>query len=219
MSTTNTMGTIVAGRFEEQTQADAAVSALVQAGFSTDRIAKFYVTSPGQHALHGTVHDPEASAGAHHAGTGAATGAVKGSGVGAVLGLVTAPLLGPAGPIAGAAIGAYVGSLAGALDATEDPKRGQPGAGIPELDIDEVAPRRSGMLVGVSIGSDAEQASAIEVLRAQGALDIEKAEGNIAYGDWRDFDPLRPPALVDRRMSGAAVLTNIASNTGVDSRS
>ena len=98
------MNTIIAGRFDVQAQADAAVAALEQAGFATDRIAKFYVTSPGQHALHGTVHDPEASAGAHHAGTGAATGALKGSGVGAVVGLVTTPLLGPAGPLAGAAI-------------------------------------------------------------------------------------------------------------------
>ena len=62
------------------------------------------------------------------------------------------------------------------------------------------------MLIGVSTGSEAEQASAIAVLRAQGAHDIERAEGNIAHGDWRDFDPLSPPALVDRRNPSPAVL-------------
>ena len=174
--------------------------------FATDRIAKFYVTTAGQHAVHGTVNDPEASAGAHHAGAGAAKGVATGSGVGAVIGLVTTPLLGPAGPIAGAAIGAYVGSLAGAMDGMEDPKPGMPGDPNPGLGVDEVEPRKSGVLIGVSIGSDAEQASAIGVLRAQGAHDIERAEGNIAYGDWHDFDPLNPPALVDRRTAGTPVL-------------
>ena len=200
------MNIIIAGRFDEQVQAEAAVAALEQSGFSLDRIAKFFVNPPGQHAVHGTVHDPDASAGAHHAGTGAATGAVKGSGVGGIVGLAAAPLLGPAGPIAGAAIGAYVGSLAGALDGMEDPARGKPKSGDPELAIDEVPPRKSGMLIGVGVGTEAEQAKAIAVLRAQGVHDIERAEGNIAHGDWRDFDPLSPPALVDRRMSTRAVL-------------
>ncbi|MEP7083901.1 MAG: hypothetical protein ABI854_04115 [Betaproteobacteria bacterium] len=200
------MSTIIAGRFEEQAQADAAIAALTQSGFASEKIAKFYVTSPGQHALHGTAHDPEASAGAHHAGSGAAKGIATGSGIGAVIGLTTTQLLGPAGPIAGAAIGAYVGSLAGAMEGMEDPKPGMPGDPNAGLDVDEVEPRKSGVLIGVSVNSDAEQASAVEVLRAQRAHDIEHAEGTIANGDWPDFDPLSPPALVDRQMAGAPVL-------------
>jgi hypothetical protein len=41
-----------------------------------------------------------------------------------------------------------------------------------------------------------QQASAIRILRARGAADIESAEGTILAGAWTDFDPLRPPKPV-----------------------
>ena len=52
------MNTIIAGRFDEQAAADAATHALEAAGFSTERISKFFVMPPGQHDVHGTVNDP-----------------------------------------------------------------------------------------------------------------------------------------------------------------
>ena len=189
------MSTIIAGRFDEQVTADAATQALQAAGFSADRISKFFVTPPGMHDVHGTVQDPDASAGAHHAGAGAVAGATAGGSVGVLAGIATAPLLGPGAAIAGAALGAYVGSLAGALDQTSHPSQK---ATSPGQSAEEAPPRRSGMLVAVDAATSDEQASAIDVLRAHGAHDVERAEGTIVDGDWSDFDPLRPPVPVER---------------------
>lgn len=183
------MNTIIVGRFDEQARADLAVTALAATGFSRDQIATFFVNAAGQHDLHGTHRDPEASAGAHHAGAGAAAGALSGTGVGAVVGLATVPVLGPVGPMAGAAIGAYVGSLAGALTQMGD-------SGDAKASHDEALPRKSGMLVAVGAASSSQQTSAITVLRAQGATDLERAQGSITQSQWHDFDPLSTPALV-----------------------
>lgn len=80
------MRTIVAGRFEEIACAERAIIALESTGFQREGIATFFVGAPGQHDRHGTVGDPEASAGAHHAGAGAARGAATAIGVGTVIG-------------------------------------------------------------------------------------------------------------------------------------
>jgi hypothetical protein len=185
------MGTIIAGRFQEQTQADAAAAALEATGFPHDRIATFFVNPPGQHDLHGTHRDPDASAGAHRAGTGAAAGA----GVAAVVGLATLPVLGPGAALAGAAIGAYVGSLAGALEGMGGPEPGDRSVAA-RLRTDEGLPRKSGMLVAVDAASPTAQASAIEVLRTHGAIDLESAQGKISQRRWDDFDPLSTPIVV-----------------------
>jgi hypothetical protein len=190
------MNTIIAGRFDDQVRAEHAVTALAATGFPRDQIATFFVNAAGQHDLHGTHRDPEASAGAHHAGTGAAAGALSGSGVGAVVGLATAPVLGPVGALAGAAIGAYVGSLAGALGTMGDSDRPISESADSKARHDETLPRKSGMLVAVGAASLSEQTNAITVLRAQGATDMERAQGNIIRSQWNDFDPLSTPALV-----------------------
>ena len=39
--------------------------------------------------------------------------------------------------------------------------------------------------------------SFVNVLRAEGAQDIERADGTWQAGQWIDFDPLKPPLLVD----------------------
>ena len=52
------------------------------------------------------------------------------------------------------------------------------------------------MLVAVGAASSSEEEKAITVLRAQGAVDIERAQGSITQSQWNDFDPLDPPALV-----------------------
>jgi hypothetical protein len=189
------MSTIIAGRFEQQAAADAAMSSLQAAGFSTDRMSKFFVTPPGMHDLHGTTNDPDASAGAHQAHTGAIAGATAGGGVGVLAGIATAPLLGPGAALAGAALGAYVGSLAGALDQTKDPQQtpSSPGASA-----EEAPPRKSGVLVAVEAPTEDQQANAIALLRQHGAHDVERAEGVISGGDWTDFDPLQPVVPVER---------------------
>ena len=177
------MNTIIAGRFDEQSGADRAAAALATAGFHRGQIATFFVNAAGQHDVHGTRQDPNASAGAHNAGAGAAAGATTGTTVGAVAGLAAVPILGPVAPLAGAAIGAYVGSLAGALE-----EMGDPGQRL-------AVPRQSGMFVAVGAPSTSEQANAIATLRAEGALDMERATGGITDGQWHDFDPLSTPVL------------------------
>jgi hypothetical protein len=190
------MNTIIAGRFDEQARAEQAMTALEATGFQRKQIASFFVNPAGQHDLHGTARDPEASAGAHHAGAGASAGAATGTGVGTVVGLATIPVLGPGAALAGAAVGAYLGSLAGALKQMGDP---EPPAGefaYSERSREETPPRKSGMLVAVGAASSSEEERAITVLRAQGAAEIERAQGSIAQSQWSDFDPLAPPALV-----------------------
>jgi hypothetical protein len=190
------MKTIMAARFVEQAQAERAGVALEASGFEHRQIAIFFVNPPGQHDRSGTQRDPDASAGAHHAGAGAVAGAATGSGVGAVAGLVAAPVLGPVGPMVGAAIGAYVGSFAGALENMDDPAKARGESTVSQRNRDEALPRKGGMLVAVSVSTPLDEERAIAVLRAQGAADIECAQGTIAESQWRDFDPLRAPHLI-----------------------
>jgi hypothetical protein len=190
------MKTIMAGRFVEQAQAERAGVALEAAGCQRSQIAIFFVNPPGQHDRSGTQRDPDASAGAHHAGAGAAEGAAAGSGVGAVMGLVAVPVMGPGGPMVGAAIGAYVGSFAGALESMEAPGKVPEESVASQRNRDEAIPRKGGMLVAVSVATPLDEERAIAVLRAQGAIDIEIAQGTITESQWNDFNPLRAPQLI-----------------------
>ncbi|HWZ71550.1 MAG TPA: hypothetical protein VN326_08745 [Casimicrobiaceae bacterium] len=103
------MTSIIAGRFEQQGQAESAVAALRRGGFNADDVTVFFVNPPGPHAI-----DP---------------------------------------------IG--------------------------------------GILVAVRALEFARRVAAVNVLRAQGAQDIERADGTWQAGRWIDFDPLKPPLLVD----------------------
>ncbi|WP_342117437.1 hypothetical protein [Pseudoduganella sp. OTU4001] len=51
------------------------------------------------------------------------------------------------------------------------------------------------MLAAVAVEGE-QEARAIEVMRRQGAAQIERAEGNIEQGDWKDFDPLSVPQFI-----------------------
>jgi hypothetical protein len=50
-------------------------------------------------------------------------------------------------------------------------------------------------MVAVRVDEGSEQ-DAIEALRAQGALEIERAEGEWRNGAWADFDPRRVPETI-----------------------
>jgi hypothetical protein len=189
------MNTIIAGRFDETADAEQAMGALEAAGFQRENLSTFFVNPPGQHDLSGTTQDPLASAGAHHAGAGAMAGVAAGSGVGAAIGLATLPVLGPAA-LVGVAIGAYVGSLTGALDQLGNPEQSTGASVTGERSAVEALPRKSGMLVAIGAANSLEEASAIGVLRAHGAADVERARGSITQSQWTDFNPLTSPALV-----------------------
>lgn len=194
------MSTIIAGKFQLQDQAASAIGALEEAGFARPRIASFFVNPPGQHDLYPVGGDANDSPGAHEAPGGAIRGAEVGVAVGAVAGLMAAPFLAPAaaalGAGVGAGIGAYTGSLAGALGRLGDPVAPEHDRNAEKADREQQPLRRAGMLVGVALAGAAEQASAVRVLRAQGATDVEWAEGRIADAQWTDFNPLAPVQLV-----------------------
>lgn len=186
------METIVAGRFETFDQAEQAVRHLVAEGFRREDASAFFVNPPGQHAQFPIGGDEYANANASGAGPGAVAGAMAGGAAGlaaalAVPGLNVAILLGVIG------VGAYTGSLAGTLARLGSRK---------PLEESEATPGRSaGVLVAVRALSEGAEDVAVEILRQEGALDIEHAKGVWQDGEWKDFDPVAPIQLVDEGAS------------------
>lgn len=180
------MATIIAGRFEQQDQAIRAAQSLMDAGFSATRISSFFVNPAGQHDIYPIGGDRDQSPGAKRSDEGVGKGISTGGAIGAVLGVASAPVVGPAGPVLGTLLGADVGALMGSLAHMDDAEH------TPEL-------RRSGVFVAVDTAQDAElEEKAIGALRTCGAMDIERAEGNINDGDWKDFDPRSSPKLIEK---------------------
>lgn len=182
------MHTIIAGRFELQEQADAALTALRQAGFPRDALAAFYLNPNGQHDIYPIGGDDESSPGARHAGMGAAKGGGVGAAVGAVAGVAATPLIGPVGIAIGAGIGAYTGSLVGAVSNTDKTSDVDEQTGRSSESQPAVTERAPGVLVAVRVESQTRQ-HAIDTLRSVGAEDIEHATGELSDGHWKDFDP------------------------------
>ena len=126
-----------------------------------------------------------------------------GTAVGLGVGLAAAPLMGPAAAVVAASAGAYAGSLAGALEETEEsPVRNEVEPVADDLAaprvVEAVEPVRSGgLLVAVRAPEYAKRGTAVNVLRGAGARDIERADGTWEKGAWVDFNPLKPPRLVD----------------------
>ena len=200
------MTPIIAGRFEQGAQAEAAVAALCHAGFDAADVTTFFVNPAGQHATYPIGGDRDASPGAKHAHTGALKGAAVGTAVGVGVGVAVSPLMGPAAIVAGAGAGAYAGSLVGALGKMEEkPAAAKPDEHVVEpaatvaapRDTDTASVRSSGIFVAVRAVEFAKRVAAVNVLRAKGAQDIERADGTWQAGQWIDFDPLKPPLLVD----------------------
>lgn len=183
------MATIIAGRFDEQADVEAAVSALRGAGFPSDHISTFYVAPAGQHARTAIGGDHDKSPGAEESTQGTAAGTTTGGLLGAAIGAVTTPLTGPIGAITGGLVGAHVGNLVGALGKMKD-----------DESPDDAPPiRHAGLMVAVSTPNAHCEERAIGVLRQHGAQQLESSSGHIVRGDWEDFDPSAPPHLIDVR--------------------
>ncbi|MYM31731.1 hypothetical protein GTP58_25710 [Duganella sp. CY15W] len=183
------MSTIIAGHFQLQDEIADARLALLDAGFAATRISSFYVNPPGQHDVYALGGDHDKSPGAKESDEGVLKGGATGAVAGAVAGAATIPLTGPVGPVVGALVGAHVGSLYSLHKMKE--------AGEPDKDgSNQLAPRKSGMMIAVAVDDAAHEQRALEVLRRLGARDIERAEGAISGGDWRDFNPNSLPELV-----------------------
>ena len=191
------MSTIITGNFQQQLEAEHALSELAGAGFAADQAATFFFSSAGQHALYPIGGDEKDSPGTEASGVGAASGAAVGGVIGAGVGLAALPVLGVGMLVAAASAGACAGSLFGGLtNLGDEPDANSPiGKREALLGSDHVH-RKAGMLVAVSAPASAQQNAAIRILRAHGATDIESPEGTIVAGEWTDFDPLTPLNLV-----------------------
>lgn len=186
------MSTIIAGHFQLQDEIDAARRGLLEAGFAADRITTFYLNPQGQHDAHELGGDHDKSPGARESDEGVLQGGGAGAVAGVVAGSAALPLAGPLAPVVGALVGAHVGSLF-SLSKMKD--AGEPEEG-PDGHENTIAPRLSGMRIAVAVDDAAQEQQAIELLRQRGAQDLERAEGAIHAGDWRDFDPTSRPQRV-----------------------
>ncbi len=184
------MTSIIAGRFQLQTEVEDAIEELQRAGFAREGISAFYVNPPGQHHTFPIGGDRAESPGAKESGKGVAAGAAAG----AAAGLAAAPFLGPVGAVTGSLVGAHVGGLVGGLSQMKE--RGETGEHAE--DVENAAPiRKAGMMIAVATGDHDQEGCAINVLRSLGAADIERAQGTIENGDWRDFNPVSSPELIE----------------------
>lgn len=176
------MATIIAGHFQLQETALEVCEAFKAAGFAAGSVSTFFNNPPGQHNVIPTGGDRPESPGARQTPAAVAKGEVTGAAIGAAAGAATIPLTGPLGPVLGGLVGAHVGSLYSFSEMKEKNESGPP-------------PRHSGMMVAVAVDGE-QEARAIELMRQQGAEKIERAQGIIENGDWKDFDPLSVPQFV-----------------------
>ena len=176
------MTTIIAGMFDTVDKAEGAMGKLRNAEFGEEDVCSFANNPPGQHATFPIGGDENEDPGATHAHTDAGKGAAVGLGTGAAIGAVVA---GPPGAAVGAGVGAYIGSLVGALHGLE-------GRGTQA----EPMRRPAGIVVAVRIEGGKDARSAIATLRTQGAMHIEKADGQWRDGKWIDFDPVSAPVIL-----------------------
>jgi hypothetical protein len=177
------MSKIIAGRFEQQTQVQQAVTALLDAGFHEDQISTFYVNPPGVHHTY-TTNNSKTLTSTEEANPEMASGAMTGAAVGAAAGLVSAPLLEPVTAAVGALVGAHIGSFIGALSKVHD-DGAEDAAGSSHM-------RKAGMMVAAAVTEPRKESLIFDVLQKQGATEIEAAQGTIVNGDWQDFDPSSP---------------------------
>jgi len=182
----------VVGLFDNMQDAQGAVQALRDAGFTADNISVVANNASGDATSYETSGDGGTRA-AEDAGFGMASGAVMGGLGGLLVGLgaLAIPGVGPviaAGSLAtalgttavGAGLGAAAGGLVGALV----------GAGIPEEDAHVYAEgvRRGGALVTVTADADEDADRAADILDSYNVVDIDERSGSYREAGWSRFD-------------------------------
>jgi hypothetical protein len=179
------MTTIIAGGFQTHEAASAAMRRLLEAGVDEDNLCSFRVNPPGEHDETPIGGDRDKSPGATEAGGGAVNGAAVGAVAGAAAGAVASTVLGPVAIAGGAGVGAYTGALVGALGSMDR-----------RTHRDEVRPAENLVAVNVGDGAALSADRVIDLFRECGAMQIERAEGTWANGEWADFDPVTAPHLI-----------------------
>jgi hypothetical protein len=193
------MAKTVVGLFDTFTEAQNVVQQLVDTGFERNEISVLANDARGEYSQSRAI--GETSSTAEGAGAGAVGGGVLGGVLGLLVGVgaLAIPGIGPvlaAGPLAaalgtagastlvGAGIGAAAGGIIGALV----------GAGIPEEDASFYAEgvRRGGTLVMVKSSDDMAQ-RAYDLMRSNGAVDVDERSGSWRSSGWNTFDPNAGP--------------------------
>uniref|UniRef100_UPI0023F980BC hypothetical protein n=1 Tax=Caballeronia sp. BR00000012568055 TaxID=2918761 RepID=UPI0023F980BC len=187
-----TMANIIAGRFDTFEHAGTVAKELQIEGVSDDDVWIVYVTSPGQHDHTPIGGDAIADEGAKAAHKGAGKGIVIGGVIGGAIGAASVVLINiPWIVIAvGIGLGAYIGSLSGAMSRT---RQSQSETQPPDTSSELV--RKAGVMLAIN-AVDVSEERLIEALRAHGAAEIERANGQWSEGEWKDFDPTKSPEFV-----------------------
>lgn len=166
------MAIIIAASVQLQTEAQEAVSQLIQAGFAPEKVTSFFVNPPGQHATYPIGGDRYQSPGV----TDKPGKSAK------VVGVIT--------KVAEAVIG-----VAHDDSHVVDPNKATNTSvsGSVANHAHRVAIRRANMLVAVELIDQAHEDKVVALLLQLGAIGVERAEGKIVDGEWGDFDPLSEP--------------------------
>jgi hypothetical protein len=179
------MSRIVAARFQNPLEADAAMADLLKTGFRSGEYESFYVTPPGQHGAFPVGGDAHSDAGARKAGYGGLVGALIGAAAGAAAGALFSRQFGIIVILIAGALGAYLGAFAGSMSKLR-------GAGRAEHTEAHPVEMPAGRVIAVNVDRPEMEPRAMEVLRRHGALDLGRTEGTWRDGSWRDFNPRNP---------------------------
>ena len=179
------MSRIVAGRFEQVVDANAALDELKRDGFADAEVELFYVAPPGQHGRHPLGGDAHSDAGARFGGWGAALGAVIGGGAGLAVGTMLSMQYGIVAVLLLVGLGAYVGSLIGAMQRMRAGRR-------ENADAEHPAETPAGTMVAVNVDRPQTLDRAVGALRRHGAREVGAAQGEWVNGSWKNYDPRTP---------------------------
>lgn len=166
------MAIIIAASLQLQTQAEDAVGKLILAGFAPEKVTSFFINPPGQHALYPIGGDRYQSPGMVAKPESAFVDIAE-----AVVGVM------------------HDKKHSGFSDGASQSGNASTDGGVTSH-ASLAPPHRAGMLVAAEVADKTDQDKAITLLTQFGAHNIEKAEGEIVDGEWRDFDPLSEPAYI-----------------------
>jgi hypothetical protein len=215
------MSYIIAARFEIWDKAGEAAERLMREGFSEDAIHTFYVNPAGAHAQFPTggdrLADPDATGGSAGAWGGGALLGVIGAVVGVIVGSLARGNIYVL--IVATGVGAYLGSLIGAMGLIGRGRKkngfGRSMAGaLPGSQASQTADdsdpayehpaiRHAGVTLAV-VADPSQRDFVTGILREMGGVDVERAVGRWENGKWADFDPIKPPELVDNARATSA---------------
>jgi len=191
------MAKTIIGYFDDLTQAERGVRALRDGGFTREDISLIANDPEGEYDKHETAAQtadaPSDSGTLIGAGTGAVVGGLGGLLVG--LGALALPGIGPviaAGPLAAALVGAGIGTTTGGIIGTLTD------LGVAEEEAGYYAEglRRGGVVVAVRAEEPAADRAA-DILRRQGAADIDQRIAEWRHRGWTGFDPRAEPPYTE----------------------